>query len=241
MGNNYSSLAPVLAADYESGLSVQQVAVKHGMSYPTAYRYLKQAGVVISAYRPGVRKHKYDYAAIAQGYVDGKNTRELAELFHCDPSQITYALRKQGIKVDRVRHKRSPRREIARRLKREGMSYANIGQHMGISRQRAQRLIAPTPLERRELLTRSKGRCERCGKKGEKLHGHHGNYEGAPSEVLCISCHMKETGNQTTDIQLSVHMWTAAELNRIKETFNMDSVGDVVEYLVSSSHPRKKK
>lgn len=85
----------------------------------------------------------------------------------------------------------SPRRAVARELKAGGMTYAQIGERMGITRQRAQQLVAPTPLMQKKLVARANGKCERCGK-GGKLHGHHNNYDGNPGEFLCASCHQLE-------------------------------------------------
>lgn len=84
----------------------------------------------------------------------------------------------------------SSKREAARLLKRAGKTYAEVGEVMGISRQRAQQLVSPTSQERSELFADITV-CEDCGKESETLDAHHDNYDSAPSRLLCKSCHRK--------------------------------------------------
>lgn len=74
--------------------------------------------------------------------------------------------------------------EVVRRLKLSGLTYKEIGDKLGFSRQRAQQLISikrPTENER----------CEQCGSTPTILHCHHLNYETDEFVLVCISCHRK--------------------------------------------------
>ena len=73
-------------------------------------------------------------------------------------------------------------------LKSYGLSYAEIGSKLGVSRQRVQQFAAPTKEERRELLERAGNRCEDCGISEVKLDAHHIDYETNEVRIFCVSC-----------------------------------------------------
>ena len=93
--------------------------------------------------------------------------------------------------------KNSGRRQEAIALKCLGMTYAQIGIKLGISRQRAQQLIAPTLPRYRFIKGRAAHKCEDCGSPTESGHAHHvttvinpGHFNDADNLVyLCKSCH----------------------------------------------------
>ena len=86
----------------------------------------------------------------------------------------------------------------AKRLRREGLSYAAIGEQLGISRQRAHQLInerrayeftPPTEEERRALLDRQGGVCAICGKQNRgRLFVDHDHATGEIRGLLCLRC-----------------------------------------------------
>lgn len=82
-------------------------------------------------------------------------------------------------------------------LRLAGLTYAQIGEELSISRQRVQQLVAPPPAIRRLVVQRAKSACQRCGLRvGESGHVHHiGSTDGDTFndvdnlELLCIPCH----------------------------------------------------
>lgn len=88
-------------------------------------------------------------------------------------------------------------------LRRAGLTYSQIGQRFGVSRQRIQQLIAPSDSIRRYVVSKYEERCRKCG----LLVGSRGDVHHALSqcdtynnisvlELLCRSCHMTEHGDQ---------------------------------------------
>ena len=80
-------------------------------------------------------------------------------------------------------------------LRLDGMSYAQIGKIINLSRQRVQQLISPSPEIKKCVLTRANGKCESCGViVGKAGHIHHKTNGKDFNDVanlllLCISCH----------------------------------------------------
>lgn len=74
----------------------------------------------------------------------------------------------------------------ARKLKHEGMSYAQIASIIGVSAA----YIANLLYVKRNRSDEPKKCCD-CGKSGERLHYHHTNYAKDEFVILCVSCHMK--------------------------------------------------
>lgn len=95
-------------------------------------------------------------------------------------------------------YEHSPRRDEARQLKASGKTYAEVGSIMGVSRQRAQQLVSPALLELRNLRQAAGEKCANCGATDCKLDLHHDDYNGAPTRLLCASCH------KTADAQLGL-------------------------------------
>jgi len=97
------------------------------------------------------------------------------------------------------------RREQARKLKREGLSYSQIGEKMGVTKQRAQQLVTIPKSELEKLRIAANGKCQKCGKPSNKLDGHHEDYNSDRLIMVCVSCHMHKghtarlTGRLTTD------------------------------------------
>lgn len=92
-------------------------------------------------------------------------------------------------------------RQQALTLRFEGKTYAEIGEALGITRQRAQQIISPTGRTIDAVIARAHGRCEgdACGKPaGRTGHIHHRQARGMTAEtynaepnltLLCIPCH----------------------------------------------------
>ena len=83
-------------------------------------------------------------------------------------------------------------------MRLQGMTYTMIGKEAGISRQRVQQILSPPSEIRKIIVSKAKGRCQRCGIiVGNAGHVHHNGdevdtYNDIPNlELLCISCHRK--------------------------------------------------
>jgi hypothetical protein len=94
----------------------------------------------------------------------------------------------------------SRRRRQARKMKADGSSYSEIGEALGITRQRAQQIVAPTPGERKRFLSIHHS-CHFCGSSegdptGRELAAAHVVYRTGQIRVvaLCVSCHIKFDG-----------------------------------------------
>jgi len=78
----------------------------------------------------------------------------------------------------------------------KGMTYQEIGEWFGFSRQRAQQLTRPPLAIRRNVLERAKGLCEKCDVvAGDSGHIHHITTDGKQTDadnfrLLCNSCHI---------------------------------------------------
>lgn len=73
--------------------------------------------------------------------------------------------------------------EIVRTMKLAGLTYMEIGEALGFSRQNAQQCLRPK--------IENDGRCTRCGVYQQHLHRHHPDYKSDVIELICISCHTK--------------------------------------------------
>ena len=92
------------------------------------------------------------------------------------------------------------KRKTALEKRLDGMTFAEIGKEMGVSRQRVEQWLRP-PAEIRELVYKlAGGECENCG---IKLNQRNGQYHSmnpeieefttyAHTKLLCIACHRKE-------------------------------------------------
>lgn len=78
--------------------------------------------------------------------------------------------------------------EQVRELKNSGMSYSEVAAQIGVSKQYIAQLLADKEA-RAELIVKSGGRCERCGKESNRLQAHHTDYNSSPDVVLCVKCH----------------------------------------------------
>lgn len=108
--------------------------------------------------------------------------------------------------LDKRKGERSPRREQARSMKASGMSYAQIGDVMGVSRQRAQKLVAPTELATQTLRQQKGNKCEECGRFSKKLDLHHDDYNGGPPRLLCVPCHRHASVKGENVVQISISL-----------------------------------
>ena len=92
----------------------------------------------------------------------------------------------------------SARQDQAIALKVSGLTYAAIGQVLGVSRQRAQQLIRPPYEIYRVVRRRAGAKCEDCGTETMNGHMHHMELievaafnDIANLSYLCIGCHRK--------------------------------------------------
>lgn len=83
-------------------------------------------------------------------------------------------------------------------LRLRGLTYAEIGARLGVSRQYAQQLVRPVSTIYNAVKQRAKGKCEQCGIEIRNGHVHHKlDAESNPKDFnnldnlayLCIGCH----------------------------------------------------
>lgn len=90
------------------------------------------------------------------------------------------------------------RHRVVVRLRVKGLTFRSIGEHLGVSRQRAEQIYRWTKSRARRALHKAlkAGRvtkpafCERCESETPRLDGHHEDY-GKPLDVIwvCVPCH----------------------------------------------------
>jgi len=89
-----------------------------------------------------------------------------------------------------------------------GLSYEQIGESLGISRQRVQQLVSPPAAVRELIVKRAKGKCQKCGIfVGKSGHIHHIGAEEDYNDIdnlqlLCLSCHWLEHKAQVSKSHL---------------------------------------
>ena len=84
-------------------------------------------------------------------------------------------------------HKKIEWEQEARRLKASGMTYQQVADEIGVSRQRIQQAMKIHGVPR-------EGICEKCKMFSPVLHCHHLNYLTDDFEILCPTCHRKTHG-----------------------------------------------
>lgn len=94
------------------------------------------------------------------------------------------------------------RRSVALALRLEGLTFAEIGAKLDLSRQRIQQMLSPPKAVRDFVVERAMGKCQRCGVLvGKAGHVHHrkssevdaGAYNDQGNlRLLCPSCHRSE-------------------------------------------------
>lgn len=91
-------------------------------------------------------------------------------------------------------------RERALSLRLDGLTYAAIGEELGLTRQRIQQLLEPPKEVREIILARSNSRCQNCGVFVAHGHIHHKSAKGIDSDkwndldnlvYLCLTCHRR--------------------------------------------------
>lgn len=79
--------------------------------------------------------------------------------------------------------------ELARSLKSQGKSYQDVGEILGVSRQRVQQIVSLTEKERSLLIEKNHNKCSLCGIEKNNLEVHHLDYEKNIVIILCFNCH----------------------------------------------------
>jgi len=109
-----------------------------------------------------------------------------------------------------MREETQERNKEIMELRFAGLSYREIGDKFGISKQRVQQMFSPPTSVRRYVVERANGKCEVCGiQRGNKGDVHHRDIQHedfndiANLQLLCRSCHMQShelpgKGIQTT-------------------------------------------
>lgn len=176
---------------YREGMHVNEIAKYLGVSVHSirkAIVVLRAGGVETGNRSETTRQAKYGQAI--EMLKSGVSAAFVAETLGLNAANILHARKLSGTYQDgRQRDERSPRRKAARILKQAGMTYEEIGQALGISRQRAQQLVRPTPRVMEELRSKKGNACANCGATDVKLDLHHSKYDSGPDALLCVPCH----------------------------------------------------
>ena len=110
---------------------------------------------------------------------------------------------------------RKSRSEVAEkmaRLKRQGLTYAEIGELYRMSRQRVQQVVSPPPEIANEVRKRANSRCENCKLELQDGDIHHKDWNvPEPNSLdnlsyLCVACHMLVHYDPNLDKNHSVRM-----------------------------------
>lgn len=124
-------------------------------------------------------------------YESGATTEQLQERFGLkSPSMVSYYIsvsklppRSPGRRPGET-GKTIEIRTMARKMKADGMTYAKIGKHFGVTRQRIQQIITTHEAVKN-------GKCENCGRECKSLHRHHTDYMKDKISNLCCACHTR--------------------------------------------------
>lgn len=89
------------------------------------------------------------------------------------------------------------RRNAALEMRLNGLTYAQIGEKLGVSRQRAEQMVSPPKEITESVKVKAHGRCENCGIVVAFGHVHHKNTtvliedfnDTQNLQYLCPSCH----------------------------------------------------
>lgn len=92
--------AQALRQEYEAGVSVTALAIKHHCDKTTVYNYIKQAGGTLTA-----RKH--DRKEIAKLYQSGMSVSQIRRKLGCSGWPIYQALKEYGVPVRAQKKPRS--------------------------------------------------------------------------------------------------------------------------------------
>jgi DNA-binding transcriptional MerR regulator len=79
--------------------------------------------------------------------------------------------------------------ELVKKMKQDGMTYAEIGRLLNISRQRVYQLIVGKTHNKKtrdEILI-----CSKCKRKVTRLEKHHPDYRSNNTISLCVKCHQE--------------------------------------------------
>ena len=85
----------------------------------------------------------------------------------------------------------SKNRRIARRLKAIGMTYVDIGEIMGVSRQRIQQLVSPDENDKKAYIKQYGEVCYFEPSHNGTLNFHHVDYRDQTIVLICTPCHKK--------------------------------------------------
>ena len=96
-----------------------------------------------------------------------------------------------------MRTKDIGKHKIALDMWLKGMTFKDIGEEMGLTRQRIHAMLTPPTALRKQTYERAGGRCQECG----VFLSHNGHYHSTdngtiddftkPLKLLCQACHRK--------------------------------------------------
>lgn len=185
------------------------------------------------------RTRKYDHKQIIRLAKAGWSDGLIAQHIGCSRDRVIQIRRAAKIFHSTGSHKPKRKaqevyglRQKVRELKQQGNTYEEIGNALGIARQRAQQLLAPTSSELAALLERAKYSCENCGATNVKLHAHHSTYDGAPDKILCVSCHRSAHSQPCTPVTVLLKTSDISYLENIQKEFGWKDMQDTFTNLL---------
>lgn len=147
----FNDKMPEIIADYEGGMTLTEVAEKHGRSYMTIQRRLIESGVTI---RPRTRKIDVKAAEIIADYQAGYAVLDLSVKYGFGTSAVSALLRRNGVKAQksgvaqkagntlRLKQDAAPRIERIMELRAQGKTGDQIGAEFGITRERVRQIVS---------------------------------------------------------------------------------------------------
>lgn len=172
--NNYKLIDELL----KNGLSPNEILKKVDTYGSAISRRAKKLGLRFKCGRKEIPICIGDVTELISDHGPRGAAREL----NCSYSKLYHFRKLNGLKIfQRGGHKDERKRKIVKEMKLNGMTYGQIAEQVGTSRQAVQQLLKIP----KNMLSE---KCDKCGS-GGLLHGHHTDYSTNSFQTLCVSCH----------------------------------------------------
>lgn len=145
-------LSPAAKAEYEGGMTLAQIAARHGMSVVTVVKKLRSMRAEIRGKGAPSKQHLF-HRTVALDYLDGRTLKEISAQFDCCEDTVrkyllenSITLRGQGT-MKRGRPAPWCRKIETSRLveipilRAKGYSLQKIGDEMGVTRERIRQVL----------------------------------------------------------------------------------------------------
>jgi GcrA cell cycle regulator len=132
----------LLRDSYAEGLTDKQVAERLGRTYEAVKKYRTKHGIpytFVEEGRPGVWWADEDREWIRNALAEGKSVAEIARHFGRDPGTLRSRMKFWGLnypKQEEINKEIADREQVLAGYLKDGMSYTQIGEKMGVTRLR---------------------------------------------------------------------------------------------------------